>query len=306
LRFERLPKLQSLFVLTDPSASTQSLTLSELPSLIDLTLGVLGPWPEQSGGSQTRQLMQQISRLRNLRQLDIHADDIDDLDVRQLTQLPNLNRLTIGPCNVSNEGLRSIAQIKTLTELEIDSERISTAGIQHLAQLPDLQSLRLKRSSHQEDPGAALLQLPALTQLTLGGCWYPSLTLTDENAAGRNILLDSVSIYSPKGTSLIESEAKVRIAGLPSVESIHLTHPDADHFELALENLVHLRSLQINLSRGDEIHEFTLSKLPRLQNVILFGEDSKIPAETLRRLRIWKDTRQVNIRGVEALEVPTN
>jgi len=306
LRFERLPKLESLFVLTDPNTSTQSLVLSELPALTDLTLGVFGPWPEQSGGSQTRQLMQQISRLRNLRKLEIYIDDIDDIDVRQLTQLPNLTWLSIGPCNVSNEGLRSIAQIKTLTELEIDSKSITTAGIQHLAHLPNLRSLRLKDSSHQEDPGAALLQLPALTHLTLGGCWYPSLTLTGENAAGRDIALNSISIHTPKGTSLLESEVKIRIAGLPSVESIHLTQPDADHFELALENLVHLRSLQINLSKGDEIHKFTLSKLPRLQNVNVFGEDSKIPAEALRRLRIWNDTRQVNIRGVEALEAPTN
>ncbi len=126
-------------------------------SQLELLVKTLEPFPVPPrlmfiGTSITDQGLQSISRLSNLRELDLTGTHITDAGLRYLTSLRNLESLGLSETAMSDKGVKDLAQLTNLRCLRLDHTSISERAISELkAALPQLEVYRLEYY-HADDP----------------------------------------------------------------------------------------------------------------------------------------------------------
>ena len=84
----------------------------------------------------TKDLFENIHRLRFIRDLTVHCPVTDD-HLRQIAQLPNLAALDMRgslrrPSQYTDDGLRHPKKLSRLTNFEIANSEVSDEGLRHL------------------------------------------------------------------------------------------------------------------------------------------------------------------------------
>eukprot|EP00794_Sanderia_malayensis_P012757 gene12757-14066_t len=123
----------------------------------------------------------------------------------------DVTELDLSESDISDEGLRKVCVCKSLKKLDLNASKgfkrqISSTGLRHIAEhCKQLQIVFLRRCSLINDEAIAALTkaCPLLIQLNLEGCYE----VTDAS-------LNSISMHSPKITSLNVSRTKVTDEGL--------------------------------------------------------------------------------------------
>lgn len=83
-----------------------------------------------------------VASLKNLRELDLADTDLTEKGLAHLKDLPNLEFLRISDTNATNETLKVLSgRLEHLKQLDIHSTQITEEGIVHLLDMPCLESL---------------------------------------------------------------------------------------------------------------------------------------------------------------------
>ncbi len=89
----------------------------------------------------TDQSIDQLSTLRELRQLSLRFRDITDVGRERLAPLSNLESLNLSRTKVSNSGLRHLRALQKLRHLDLSGTAVTDEGLSDLSELPDLEEL---------------------------------------------------------------------------------------------------------------------------------------------------------------------
>jgi hypothetical protein len=89
-------------------------------------------------GPQAEIAWQQVVACRQLEELEIGQESLQDADLKLLARLPRLQKLSLNLGSVSTAGLRHVGRIKTLHELSLTEEFFSFVTTESLEQLSEL------------------------------------------------------------------------------------------------------------------------------------------------------------------------
>jgi hypothetical protein len=85
-----------------------------------------------------------LSRLQQLRLLELKYTKITDSGLRHLQGLKQLQTLDLSNTNISDAGLRHLTNLKQIEDLNLNDTQITDKGLKYLAELPDLRFLHLE------------------------------------------------------------------------------------------------------------------------------------------------------------------
>jgi hypothetical protein len=119
--------------------------------------------------------MEAVSRLTQLENFSPHwAEDITDRGVAYLSRLPNLRKLDVGSARMTDDGAKALGQIRTLEQLTLPAIGLTDTGLAHVANLENLKCLSVAGvtfSPLTDQTLARLARLPKLEELMIGGAF---------------------------------------------------------------------------------------------------------------------------------------
>jgi hypothetical protein len=80
-----------------------------------------------SGCKISKENMQSLAKLAELKTLSLDSNDIDDERICQLAGCPQLETLSLSSCRISNKGLEAVASIRTLKNLTFVNMSVALA-----------------------------------------------------------------------------------------------------------------------------------------------------------------------------------
>lgn len=154
-----LSKLERLNLNFGMNITDAGLThLRELTSLQELQLG--NTQASDSG-------LEFLSRLENLRLLELHGTNVTDRGLRHLNSLTNLRTLDLGDTKITDAGLQQLAGLVNLEELRIGGTQITNGGLRHLNSFEKLKCLELNQTAVTNSGLANLSSMTGLKELDL-------------------------------------------------------------------------------------------------------------------------------------------
>ncbi|MCH5378068.1 MAG: hypothetical protein JJ992_29270, partial [Planctomycetes bacterium] len=282
----------------------------------------------------------------------IYSMPVGDDGVSALVSMPRLRIESLTCDGISDKGLKQAARLKSLEWLFIDSTRVTDAGLAALSQLENLSLVELRNCAVTDSAIIQLAKLPALNTLRIervpirGAC-LPALAecsrLQELSLSETGIRFGQIARYfgdsaiwlqitphriQQSGDSRmirldtpIEPDDIDHLALYPNVETLILDRPPFDMSRAGfLEGLVHLQSLEANLSLDDDSAEL-LGRLSQLRQLRLGGRQNLSPQgyRELARLTRLKELRMGScglvdehlaflseMEGLEVLEIPGN
>lgn len=247
-----------------------------------------------SGKNLAAALAPQIAQLPSLQEISFPSKrrSLDDAAAAALSRLPELRRLDLGRTAFTDEGLRRLAAIRSLETLSLEATSATDLGVRHLAALPRLRSLQLVGIRFQGDAGATLRRLRTLEELSLADCQLPAVTL---NGAGserpfRRLRTLRIVDCTPE---------EVQARALPALADLSIEAPQARI--LRVDNLPKLRRLDISLKTGQTVEQLTLRGLPQLEWISLQcgAEGARVPGQTFNHLLEMPRLRNGIVWGLE-------
>ena len=109
----------------------------------------------------------ELSRLPNVRALNLMDPDLTDAGLAHLSGLPNLRGLHLGGTQVTDAGLAHLSGLANLRVLDLSLIRVTDAGLAHLSGLANLRELTLRDTKVTDAGLARLSRLPKLRLLNL-------------------------------------------------------------------------------------------------------------------------------------------
>jgi hypothetical protein len=157
---QSLEKLPSLKRLGFQGSGITDEDLEQLSLVVDLE------WLDlRSCKNVTDMGMSYVSRMSNIKKLELYDTQIGDQSLEHLSSLANLQDLNIHSTQVTDDGLRLIRCFPELESLDLGgSSPITDGGLQYLEPLRKLESLELSESRFSDH---ALVHLKHLTRLEL-------------------------------------------------------------------------------------------------------------------------------------------
>lgn len=262
----RLARLHSLTIRC--GGGDQSITDD---GVIELVSGLLSQAPDMGPPLEklvlfrqdvgARGIIEGVSKLKNLRELELVGSAIGDEGVRAIAQMKQLEDLKIFGRVCSPEALGDLAQLRNLRRLILSYTTVTDEVLDAYRSLTELRILGLWRSFDITDAGVAhLLNLSRLEEVNLGS----AKNLTDAST------LTLAQLPSLKRLAISRGITDEGLHHLGQID--RLTHLDFDHTKgLTRAGLVELRGLKslemLNLS-GMELSDEDLALLldfPRLK-----------------------------------------
>lgn len=99
-------------------------------------------WKEQSGWVTDANL-RSFKKLKNLRDLRLSCQPINDAGLAHLGELRRLRKLEVGRCNIQGHGLRHLEGLKDLEELDLSATMLDEEFLAHVGWLTNLRKLNL-------------------------------------------------------------------------------------------------------------------------------------------------------------------
>ena len=152
-----------------------------------------------------------LSRLPELRRLNLADEPITDAGLEHLKGLTKLRALDLSGTKITDTGLKHLRGLPELQILSLDGTQITDAGLQHLEGLSALQNLQLD-DTRVGDAGLDHLKgLANLTWLGLHGTRTTAAGLTQPQR------LEETPARGPQLGARQRQEAKPRLEGLADV-----------------------------------------------------------------------------------------
>ena len=265
--------------LTDTSISDRGLQFLVGSNIEDLNLS--------SCLFLTDKCARSLSRMRNLRILNVSTTDISDESVKLLATLPKLEELRLSNTNITDKTLRNLAQNRTIKRLQLGSTKITIDGIRAIRNLP-IEQIKVQSCKAFDDDC-----------MILAAKQWPNLTLLD---------VDGTRI-TKRGFAAVG-----HLQGLELLTAANLHASDED-----IQPIINLRNLvSLNLSENQISDALMneIAKMPNLTKVYLTGcEDvTSIGIETLKSAgkevmlakTIGGTTVHMNKEALEALIAPSS
>jgi Leucine-rich repeat (LRR) protein len=117
----------------------------------------------------TSEIMDCLTALPQLRELNLYNTDLTDADLQRLTGLKELQTLNLRATHITDAGLASLQGLPALRALYLSDSALTDAGLRVLAAMPHLQDLDLTRTKVTDEGIAQLRNLHELQKLSLGG-----------------------------------------------------------------------------------------------------------------------------------------
>jgi hypothetical protein len=156
-RLRDLGHVRTLYLRTD-SKKVYTTLIRAWPTLRKATL---------QGAEPDAGMVDAISELPELQELDLTAARLPAEAVRHLTGPATLRSLNLSSSTVADEGLWHVARLKGLRVLDLSHDRVSDAGVRALAGLENLETLILKDTDVDGSRLEALKGLSYLRELDL-------------------------------------------------------------------------------------------------------------------------------------------
>ncbi len=155
----QLTTLKSLQVSHSEITDTGIAHLCSLGQVRELWLG--------GNRSLTGKSIPHLSRLTNLRTLELWHANIDDDDLQYLRGLHSLEKLEISFTQVTDRGLHHLSEIRSLRILGLNENAITDAGVKELETHKDLEQLDLGRTQVTDGCVPSLSTLKSMKDLSL-------------------------------------------------------------------------------------------------------------------------------------------
>ena len=191
-----LPKLRCLVIEGKPCGD-----LNRVPSLECLH------W---SGAPADEQLLQQVSGLKNLRELMLADCAVDWHRLQLLRSLPKLQRLKLRQTNISDDQLMHVGGLAELRELTISGCPLMGRNLKYLASLSHLESLDL---SHTHVDDGAIEQLVLLKNLRHLDLWETRVSASAIPHLAKMKQLQSLSLPQLRFTAAEERRLRAELPG---------------------------------------------------------------------------------------------
>lgn len=111
------------------------------------------------GTSLTNSDLVEISKLSNLRSLNLVGTGVSDAGLVHLEQLRNLTHLNLGGQPITNNGIQYLAKLKNLKEIDLTATRVTPTGIQNLTL--SISGLKKVRINVRPREGVAIRKIQA-------------------------------------------------------------------------------------------------------------------------------------------------
>ena len=112
----------------------------------------------------------QVDALGFISELDFREFKLSDQDAAVLTRLWQLRRLDLSDTNIDDDQLAGCPSWGALTELNLSGTTVTGTGLKHLKAVPNLSSLELAGTRIRDQDLSLLIDFPALKQLDLSRC----------------------------------------------------------------------------------------------------------------------------------------
>ncbi len=206
-----------------------------------------------------------MPNLRGVESIGLSSELVTDDGMSCLTRLPNLKQLDIQQCPVTNQGLENVVDLQSLESLQLYKTDIDTDGLAQVADLPALKTLLLTSIRLGDTRLAPLAKFENLENLSLETEDF--LSDDDLESVARLTNLKWLALSA----EVITDAGAARLAALESLEELALTHANLTDASLAtLSQLKNLTSLTVNGDFSDEGLE-RLSPLRRLKYLTITG-----------------------------------
>jgi Leucine-rich repeat (LRR) protein len=201
----KLDKLEEIVLLDRDLGAAGFANLAVLPRLRRLELS----------GSVEDPKLTKLGMLVHLQRLRLRIPELADGAAEELSKLTELRVLDIAGCGISDAGVAPLASLTALEELYLDGTRVTRSGLETLAKLPSLQILSLDRTDVVDAGVLALRGHPSLRELRLDG------TLVTD--ASIETLLSLPALQRVSLARTVVSEAAVaRLRSHPTLQAINI------------------------------------------------------------------------------------
>ena len=292
------------------------------------------------GGELTPDALEQIGKLKQLRQVDLSgakfpeeglkalsnlsltllkldSTPVSDVGLAHITSQTRLVKLDLANTNVTDEGLKSLAALSSLEELKLNGNYdVTGAGMKHLAGLSNLKHLVLARTKVADAGLQQIAGLQKLQDLDLGatpvtdaGLRYltkmPKLGSLDLPSGISDVGLTHLATLKTLRSLRVASGAKVTGKGLatfPQLESLDVSLHETFGDE-DLEVVAQLTELQHLGLSATKVTDAGLAHLPGLKKLERLDLDNtKITDEGLKQLVGLQNLRSLNLGATQVTD----
>jgi hypothetical protein len=266
--------------------------IDQFPKLVSLRL--------ESASLKDRDL--RLSRLANLKDVDVHSDSLDGSFLSQLPPDAGLAELSLRSERLDDSVLRSACRFSSLTSLQLMGLRLeSAATLSELGELTRLESLSLSGEFSLAET-KVLETLPQLHSLQLA----PGDAKIDDDTFARLCRCQVVSDLQLLDLALTRPESMQQLARLPKLYSLdlHGDFPSEGLEVLATLPELEFAALDSHLLSNDGIRRVAQS--PTIYHLTIVSEqiddevlDDLAAMPSLRELTLWNT--KVTMQGIGRL-----
>ncbi len=293
VHLSKLPRLRYLLLLGNKFTDEGMIHLKNIPNLKTLQLY----WLNQL----TDKALLHIAECDRLEAVSFHHNEnITDKGLEYLSTIKSLKRLDIHKAQVTDEGLKHLSHIKTLDHLELPYRYINDQGLVYLSNLGNLRYLSVSldendKGFYTDESVKALLKLPLLEELTLGG-----RGMTDKSMEYISKMSRLKSFSLGESTSITD-KGIAKLNKLTSLEHLRITFADITISGLSsLNNLSNLKRLYIKgLIQNDSVLDISgMTKLEYLTLITEYNKEADINDKDLACLANLKNLKEIAFKGV--------
>jgi beta-lactamase regulating signal transducer with metallopeptidase domain/Leucine-rich repeat (LRR) protein len=251
--------------------------------------------------------MEAISRITQLERFSAHwAEDITDRGVGYLTRMPNLKKLDLGSARITDEAARVLGQIRTLDYLTLPTLGLTDAGLEHVANLENLRFLSVAcftGSPLTDQTLARLAKLPKLEELTIAGAF------TDEgmkSLGGMGAMKALCLTFAPLMDPHVTNAGIAHLGRLTKLQRLALANQKQCTLSglSALKDLKDLRILHVLDIRQDQ-KGMDLSGLTHLEDLLISMYGQRVGQEMAWDPMIDDDLRTLaNLPNLRRIQLP--
>ncbi len=265
-----------------------------------------------------KEIMPHLRQLRELKDIRLDGDWLDDEGMKALFDSSNLTNLEIASDQITDTGILSIAGNKKLQTLSLSGKQLTDRGMAVVAQLPEVVFLELKLANATGEGLMHLRNHPQLKSLTISGAMASDAGFEHLSACANLEELKALEIEGPntltsRGVSALaclrlkhlwlktSPLSKDAVAGLPNLTKLRcLGSSDWKMTAEVLKNLVllpNLELLKVDMSDlGDEDME-VLALFVKLVHIDL--SNSSVTDAGLIKLAVMKKLWSIDIEGTK-------
>jgi Leucine-rich repeat (LRR) protein len=292
-RLSHLDQLETLSLNGTCANDRLAAVLSRISNLRSLTIGSF--WEEGELSDRGLGSLGRLKRLRHLGIVGSPGGNVTDKGLAWLSKLTDLRELELGGLPITDDGLKRIATLGSLEALDLGITGITSAGLANLSPLKGhLERLILRNTEITDDGLASLSELKELRTLDLYGTQIGDAGLA--KLAGLSELRE-LDLYETNVTD----DGLAHLAGLAKLETLDLSGTKVTGTGFAhLSNLGSLRNLVLESSSVTDDGLDAIAQLSALWS--LDFRDTGISDAGVQQLAKLKELRHLDVRDTKITE----